>query len=160
MQLHPLLGKVQGKKIIGLLGGDDPSKPATTKVPVAKTQAEVDAVNKEAKRFALARPTLISGEDTYAVRKVGDPLPQYIDSRTGKPYIPFPAKPRAMTVPNSVMREDIKTDGHGNHWYEDPQTGDVVDIDPSVFNLPRFRKTKEENEANLKARAEKGVVKR
>lgn len=137
MKLNPLLGKVDGNKIIGLLGGED---PVGTTPKVAKTQAEIEVANREAKRFAKTRG-LVSGENTYVAKKVGDKLPQYIDSKTGKPFVPLPSKSLAMSVPSGITASDIKTDGQGSFWYDDQTTGDIVDIDPSVLNSPRFKKS-------------------
>ena len=117
--------------------GGDPRKPKK-----ATTQAEIDAANTEAKRFALARG-LVSGEDTYVARVPGDRLPEYIDAETGKPYVPIKTKPKAMSLPPDIKLEDIKSDG-SFFWYDDPRTGDMVDIDPLAFNVLKYRKTKEQ----------------
>jgi hypothetical protein len=141
------------RKMAGSLasfGGEDP-------IPKKSTQAEVDAANKEAKRFAMARG-LVSGSDTFVAKKAGDPLPKYIDSRTGKPHVPEITKPRAITVPDSVLLSDIKSD-NGFYWYNDPQTGDLVEVDPLVLNLPRFRKPKDQINADILAMKAKAAIK-
>lgn len=117
--------------------GGDPRKPKR-----ATTQAEIDAANAEAKRFALARG-LVSGEDTYVARVPGDPLPEYIDAATGRPFVPPPAKPKAISLPPDIKLEDIKSDG-SFFWYDDPVTGDMVDIDPMAFNVLKYRKSKQQ----------------
>lgn len=73
--------------------------------------------------------------------QIGKYLPQYIDANTGKPYVAPPQKPLPTTVPSYIKLEDIKSE-QGIYWYEDPQTGYTVDVDPSVVNLPRFHKPK------------------
>lgn len=102
---------------------------------VFTTQAEIDAANAMAKGIATRRG-LISGEDSYVARNIGDPKPQWqIDpSLAGAP----PLKKLPFTVPSNVTRADIQTH-NGQAWYTDPSTGDVVDIDFSVLNQPRFR---------------------
>lgn len=101
--------------------------------------------NIEAKRFATSRG-LVSGQNTYV-----DQIPQYIDQATGKPYVPGPTKPRAFTVPNDIRPEDIHS-SQGMHWYLHPQTGEPIDIDPSVLNQPRFRKSTQVMDDDLAVR--------
>lgn len=105
---------------------------------VFRTQAEVDAANALAQRFAVEQGS-IAGRNAYVARNIGDPVPQFIDSRTNKPYIPSPTRPLSKTVPSFITNEDIQS-ADGLYWYNDPYTGDVVDIDPNVvFASPRFK---------------------
>lgn len=92
----------------------------------------LQAANLEAKRFAKSRGLLI-GDDAHV-----DKIPPYIDSSTGKPYKPMPTRPLSYTVPNDIQLSDIKSE-QGKYWYTDTHTGDVVDVDPSVLNLKRFK---------------------
>lgn len=120
-----------------------------------KTQAEILAANAEAKAFA-ARHSLgkgINPEDAYVAKKVGDPVLQYFDE-LGRPYV----APKTITskykfsVPDEVSINDIYKTREGTFMYDDPHTGNATAIDPSVLNLPRFRKSKEEVAKDLMAR--------
>ena len=125
-------------------GGESPAK-------VAKTLEEVNAANQEAKRLIRAKG-LITGDEAYAVKKVGDALPRYIDSRTGTDYVPAPTKPKAISLPPSIGLADIK-EQNGVYWYDDPATGDPIDVDPLVLNLKRFKKDKDLINADLLKRS-------
>lgn len=94
--------------------------------------AKLEAANKEAKRFSISR-NLLPGDNMHV-----DGIPQYIDSKTGLPYKPTPTRPLAYTVPSEIQLGDIFNE-QGSYWYNDPKTGDPVDVDPTVLNLPRFR---------------------
>lgn len=94
----------------------------------------LQTANQEAKRFALSRG-LLPGEEMHV-----DQTPQYVDYNTGRPYKPLPPKSKAYNVPNDVQLSDIHNE-QGYTWYTDPKTGDTVDVDSSVLNLPRFRKS-------------------
>jgi hypothetical protein len=148
---------VMAKVKLKVSGGDDGGgkKPPAQ---VFKTQQEVDAANELAKQMALKRG-LVSGEHTYVARKPGDPMPQFIDAATGKPYVEPAIKPKTWYVPQHVRREDIFTH-EGNAWYVDPQTGDIVDIDMNVLNTPRFRISKEQVTKDANDRAVKLTVKK
>lgn len=116
---------------------------------VFQTQEQIDKANIQAKRFALARG-LQSGEATYVAKNIGDPIPQ-ITNPDGSPFTPFAAKPKAYNVPLNVNFEDIKSYNNA-YWYNDPTTGDIVDIDNSVLGLPRFKVAKEKQEADRQKR--------
>jgi len=107
------------------------------------------AANAEARRFALSRG-LMTGENTHV-----NSIPQYIDSRTGRPSVPAPTRPLAYNVPRDIQLSDIQS-SQGLFWYTDPHTGDTVDVDPSVVNLPRFKKSKEQVAKDLASRMKKG----
>src|SRR5882672_8360499 len=83
----------------------------------AATQADVNAANAMAKRLAMKKG-LLSGEETYAVKKVGDELPRFIDAATGKDTDPtgLPPTKRASKIPSYVKPEDIKSE-QGVSWY-------------------------------------------
>jgi len=98
-----------------------------------KTQAEVEAANAEARRIAK-KQGLLTGDDTIAARRVGDPRVQYVNP-DGTPYVPLPTKTLTTKVPKGVELESDQ----GLFWYTDPTTGDPVDVDPSVLRTPRFR---------------------
>lgn len=104
--------------------------------PVAKTQAQVVAANMEAQRFMKARG--YNKAPYYAARKVGDTLPQYVGA-DNKPFVQAPQKPLPMTVPSYAQASDIQS-SNGQFFYTDNQTGYLTQVDPSVVNLPRFRK--------------------
>lgn len=105
---------------------------------VAKTQADVDAANALAKRLMLKNNQRLV-TTPIAVSKVGDALPEFINSATGKPDVAPPKKQLPLTVPSWVTLDDIKSE-QGIYWYED-KNGDIVDVDPTVVQLPRFRKS-------------------
>lgn len=131
--------------VSSLLGSEDPKKGK-----VFKTQAEIELANKQAREFAKSHG-YEDWQNTYVGRKIGDPVPKYIDEATGKEFIPMPSKQKLMKLPNDIKLSDIKSEA-GLYWYEDPQTGDVIDVDPSVVNDPRFRKDKKIVEQDLATR--------
>lgn len=140
MDLHPLFGSVKDGVIRGLIGGGE-----TPGTKVAKTQAEVNAANMLAKRLMI-KNNQTGITNPIAVSKVGDRLPQFVDP-AGRPYVGTPNKQLPTTVPDYVTLSDIKSD-QGGYYYVDPKTGDNVDVDPVVVSLPRFRKQKEQLEAD------------
>ena len=117
------------------------------KKKVATTQAQVDIANAEARRFAIAR-NLVSGENTFVARKPGDPLPLYINASTGKPDVPVATRPRITSLPSGVELSDVKSDGDF-YWFDDPHTGDVVEVDPIAFSALKYRKSREQIGADL-----------
>ena len=62
----------------------------------------------------------------------------FIDSATGLPATPVQQKPLPLSAPNYVQASDIQQYG-SHYWYIDPQTGNAVDIDPSVAKQKRFQ---------------------
>lgn len=125
------------------LGGTigDPNNPGTGGSAVRevyRTQAEVDADNAMAKRFAGKYPGgVINPEDVYVAKKPGDPKVQFLTPE-GKPYVGPKTKPLPTTVPSYVQASDIQS-SEGKYWYTN-NDGNLVDVDPSVVSLPRFRK--------------------
>jgi hypothetical protein len=110
-----------------------------TPAPVYKTQAEVDAANALARSIsARHHHDAINPGDVYVARKVGDPMVPYLNA-DGTPYRPKPSKPLSNIIPDGLTLDDIQS-AEGYYWYNDPHTGDVVNVDPSVINQPRFRK--------------------
>lgn len=108
-------------------GGENP--------PVYKTQQQVDAANEFIRNFQKRRQnTLTNPEDAYVAKKPGDPVLPIIVP----PTVQKGAK-KAFKVPSTVRMEDIKGDSETGYYYEN-NNGDIVEIDPSVLNLPRFRK--------------------
>lgn len=140
----------QMRKVFGG-GGEDPKKSN-----VFKTQAEVNAANLAAKRFAVSRG-LVSGENTFVARKSGD----------SKPFVRYEGLPLpegttmqslATTVPSGVGIKDIK--GHGDSfWYEDPQTGNIVNINPGVV-FPKFGVTPEQAMKDIASRNKTATFRR
>jgi hypothetical protein len=98
---------------------------------VFQTQAQINAANAYAKNFAIKRG-LISGEDTFVGKNIGDPIPQFKDINSMSP-----AQAKRFVVPNNITKDDIQT-SDGLAWYTDPSSGSLVDIDMSVLNQPRF----------------------
>lgn len=106
---------------------------------VYQTPEQINQANAFAQDFARRRHygRGINPDQTTIGRQVGDPVVPFIDSRTGLPAQSIKTK-KAMTVPSGINLQDIQSQD-GQYWYTDPQTGDVVDVDQSVINLPRFR---------------------
>jgi hypothetical protein len=99
------------------------------------SQAELDAANAEAYRFSTARNML----PAYAGKNIGDPIPQYLDE-SGQVYAPQ-TRNLPKTLPAGITIDQVKTDG-ALAWYEDPKTGDVVDVDPTLIYQLQHRKPK------------------
>jgi hypothetical protein len=111
-----------------------------------QSQQELDTANAQAKQFADRRSLL---GDTYVGRKVGDPIPRYIDPTTGKDFVDGNTKRYSKAIPADVTPENLKSDGN-SFWYEDPHTGDVVDVDPGlVLGNPRFKPTVQQQSADF-----------
>ncbi len=144
-------GKQPLNSILG--GGDDPRDPKKKKV--FTSQQEIDLANAEARRIAKSG-SHGNWSNVRVADKIGDPIPRYVDSVTGKDSTPMSSKPKKFTVPNGIKLSDIKSEG-GIYWYDDPQTGDIVEIDGSVLNLPRFRTDKKQAEKDLLARSITGI---
>lgn len=106
-------------------------------IKVAKTKADVLTANTEAKRFAKSRG-LKYADSMYAVRDIGGTLPQYVDANN-KPLVSTPKAALPLTVPNGVGAQDIMN-SNGQFYYNDPNSGYLTEVDPSVVNLPRFKK--------------------
>jgi hypothetical protein len=117
-----------------LTGGGGDKKGAKTSKAVYTTQQEVDAANLFAKEFLKRRhfDNVTNPEDAYVAQKVGDPVVPITGGAKG-------VKKAAMVLPNYVKPEDIKGDSETGYYYEN-NDGDIVDIDPSVLNLPKFRR--------------------
>lgn len=114
------------------LGGIGDPEPKTY-----KTQAEIDKANATARRLAI-KNRLVTGESTYAARKIGDPVVDFVNP-DGSLYTGAAAPQGALTVPAGIGWKDIQS-GQGLYWYNDPQTGDVVDLDPSFMRIPRIKR--------------------
>lgn len=111
---------------------------------VFKTQEELDTANALAQGISTRRGLLPGHVGT----KVGDAKPVWdIDPS----LLNTKVKPKPFNLPNYVQRGDIQT-SNGAAWYNDPQTGDVVDVDISVLNQPRFKKPQAEVKTDLMAR--------
>lgn len=63
---------------------------------------------------------------------IGKFIPEFVDM-SGNPYIGSQMRQLPTTVPSDIKLSDIQTD-QGIYWYVDPQTGDTVDVDPTVVN--------------------------
>lgn len=136
--------KIKVKKTTG--EGDNPKE----KTPVITSKEQLDKENETARRLAI-REGHFDAKNVYAARKVGDPAPQYIDSRTGKPAVATPTKPKRLTLPNNVSTSDVKQH-EDSYWYEDPQTGDVVDVDRTVVNKKVPKEQVEADKAKMAAK--------
>lgn len=119
------------------LGNDDPKKKGN----IAQSQAQIDAANDTAKRFASVHAKAIAN-DAYAARNIGDPLPQVIDQQTGQPYNgKYQQMPQSMIKPLPDWVTELKWDKQwGQPYYLDGN--DIVYVDKKHFNSPKFLKTK------------------
>lgn len=123
------------------LGGGDPNpKPKTF-----LSQEQIDAFNAQLRDFAK-RKGLMNAEDMVGGRNVGDVIPPYIDSATGKditdvPVTKFPPnmKMKLSDIPNYVGANDLQWD-KSNNWpyYVDEKSGDYVPVHPDLFYSTRF----------------------
>lgn len=107
-------------------------------MPRFTSQQQIDQANALAARFATEQGS-IAGRNAYVARNVGDVMPQFLDSRTNKPYVGMPTKPLAKTLPRGVTSADILSE-NGAYWYNDPTTGDIVDIDPGIIPTLNLQK--------------------
>lgn len=113
--------------------------PETPTPQTYKTQAEVNAANLFAQQFSERRRTpqdVLSPNQFWVAKKPGDPVVQFVD-QSGKPYV-APKRKLSFQVPEGIRYKDLGMD-KGEVWYNDPQTGDLVYVDPSILNLPRFK---------------------
>jgi len=113
---------------------------------IVGTPQQREAANLEAQRLA-AKYKLMDPSNM----QIGQYLPQYVDE-AGNPYRGAPTRQLPTTVPDSINLEDIKSE-QGMYWYEDPHTGDPVDIDPTALRAPRFQKPKQQVAMDLMKRA-------
>lgn len=99
------------------------------------SQSQIDAANAFAKEFAKRKGTM-NPQEAYVARKIGDPVAQFL-GEDGKPFVMrgIPTK-RVHSLPRGVNLEDIHSE-QGLYWYNDPTSGDLVDVDPSVVS--KFR---------------------
>lgn len=159
----PVLGTDNLGNTQYMLPGNDYQFPGSyvDEIPMAqsgmsiyKTQADVNAANTEAKRFMTARPNISKtlSQNAYVAKKPGDAAIRYIDSATGKDYIPAPTIQKKYSIPNDIALGDIKNAGNNSYYYNDPHTGDLVNnVDPSVLTLPRFKKPVEQINSDVTA---------
>ena len=94
------------------------------------TPEERAAANATAQR--LANKYSLMDPDNVTI---GQYLPEYVDP-SGRPYRGMPTRQLPTTLPQGITVNDIQSD-QGLYWYNDPQTGDPVDVDPSVVH--RFK---------------------
>lgn len=108
---------------------------------VYRTQGAVDAANAEAKRLAKGQG-LVNPEDAYVARQPGDPIARYYTPE-GKDItgVPMQTRKLATSLPKGVTYKDIQM-SQGQYWYNDPHTGDLVDVDPNYILGTYFPKTK------------------
>lgn len=85
------------------------------------------AANNEAIRFGIAHG-MTSPPITGAKG-----IPKYIDSATGKPYVPLPGRKKLQMLPAGVSKNDI-INADGKYFFTDPKSGDAIEVDPLVFN--------------------------
>lgn len=148
MRVNRLGGQL--RRVFGGGGENPPTRP------VFKTQEEVNAANAAAKAYAL-RTGMVSGENTYVARKPGDPKP-FVTYEGTPPPAGATERKLATTLPSGLGLNDIK--GHENSfWYEDPQTGNVVDINPGVV-FSKFGVTPAQAMKDIAARNGKTSFKR
>lgn len=109
---------------------------------VYASQAEIEAANQMAKSFVDRKRQVgvTPSQDVYVAQRPGDPRVPYVNP-DGSPYTPpMQHRNKVWNVPNEVGLDDIKNDGTGNFFYDDPQSGDARYVDSGVLNLPRFKK--------------------
>jgi len=118
----------------------DPDKPVKY-----KTQAEVDAANAFAKDFSK-RGNYTNPGDAYVAQKPGDPVVQFIDMSTGKPYDGrYQQMPQSMIKPLPDWVTQLGWDKQWNQpYYMDGN--DIVYVDKSWYNHPRFIKPQSEQD--------------
>lgn len=129
-----------------LFGEEDPNDPTNPAKKVYKTQAEVDAANMEAKRFAKARRA-VAPDYAFVAKKPGDPVVQYL-GLDGKPFNPEASTPFNSYIPPQITRDDIQSNSEGLYSYPDPNTGDLIPVNSQVLQLPRFK-----NQGSVSAKA-------
>lgn len=126
-------------KVRLLSGGEDPKKPV--KVKTSKpSAAEIEAANVLARDIAM-RKGLISGENTH----VGDQIPKFYDSRTGKELVAGDAPPPVGRLSNKVPLyvKSLEWDESAQlPYYIDQQSGDMQYVNKDLFHSPRFQSTR------------------
>jgi hypothetical protein len=118
---------------------EDPEKPAKK---TYQTQAEVDAANLFAKEFSKRHNTINPGE-AYVAKKPGDPVVQFTDLATGKPYDGRYSKMPASMIKHSVP--DWVTKLEWNKEWNQPyylDGNDMIYVDQRFFNSDRFLTSK------------------
>lgn len=100
--------------------------------PVVGTPEQREMANATAQR--LAKKYNLMDPDNMTI---GQYLPGYVDP-SGRPVTasPIPTRQLPTTLPQGIGISDIQSD-QGVYWYNDPSTGDPVDVDPSVVH--RFK---------------------
>lgn len=124
MKLNPLFGSVKGKIIRGLFGGED--DPPVKKV--YSSQAEIEAENERARRFAR-KAGHVMAENVTVNKRVGDPVIEFVTPQ-GKPYSPVPAGMKLATaLPSGVKFDDVWAGDDGIYYFNHPNTGDATPVD-------------------------------
>lgn len=136
---------------------NDPEGKKKTPPPagtVYKTQGEVDAANSTARRIATGTGHM-AGQSVRVASKPGDAIVRYYDP-AGKDITGIPdgsTRPLARTLPSGMSINDVQS-AQGVYWYNDPQTGDPVDVDPGYI----YARTKPANPPALVSRADGGSI--
>ncbi len=132
MNMQNVLSTLKGLSggLSSLFGDEDPKK----KAKVFKTQAEVNAANRLAKKFA-EREGHPMAQDVYVGRKPGDPEPPFIDYKTGGEFVPNMVSGKKMyDLPKGLSIEDV-LNVDGQYGYIDPVQGNFVAVDaPTIFS--------------------------
>lgn len=112
--------------------------------PVRRMQAggtytsysQINKDNQFAKDFLRRQnaPSFLA-DNAVVARNIGDPVVQFIDSKTGKPSQNTMKSSLPNTLPRGVSIEDVYHSSDGQFGYQDPTYDRFVPVDPSIYNL-------------------------
>lgn len=116
------MAKIKVKKVTTSIGDEKP------KIEVFKTQQEIDNANQLARRLSKEKG-LVLADEMYVAKKIGDPKPEFV-SPSGQPIASPPQNIKQLpkVLPPGMTIKDVKSE-QGIFWYDDPHTGDPVEID-------------------------------
>lgn len=156
MNLSKILADAKGliKGISPIIGGEDDKKKK-----VYKTQAEINEANEVARRLGR-KANLLSANELRVADKVGDPVIEMVDLE-GRPVTGLTKTNKlATTLPPGMTINDIKSE-QGVYWYDDPATGDPIDVDPQAI-FAKYGRKKNQSELSgdieaIKAKLNTGI---
>lgn len=104
-----------------------------------QTYASYDQIQKDndfARDFSRRRgvPNYLA-ENSVVARNIGDPVVQFIDSKTGKPSQSNQKSNLPSILPSGVNINDVYQTSEGQYGYQDPTYDRFVPVDPSVYNM-------------------------
>ena len=124
-------------------GEEDPKKK------VYKTQQEVDAANAAARDFHKRRNLLFANE-AWVAKKAGDPVVEYKDINTGKPYdgrySKMPASMIQGFVPDHVKKLEWSSEWQMPYYLDD--NDNIIYVARHHYNSDRFR-TSQKDQDNI-----------